>query len=122
MPLAAADVKEYCPHTLDIGENLRQPPALEQSLEAIEWMLFHVDQTESAEFVQALAEFHRRATEGDGPVVAEFRAWWTSWIISLRLNSDSDYQRKVKESLARHGERDVGIPVGAEDLRDRLLK
>lgn len=96
------------------------PPPLEQDREVIEWMIFHLDKSESDEFFNGLQEFRQRTEHENGEMLAEFREWWTSWMVSLRLHVDSDYQRQVKESLARHRKGDFGEPTGVEELRGRF--
>lgn len=83
-------------------------------------MIFHLDKAESDEFFRGLEDFRGRAPAKSKEVVEEFRQWWQSWIVSLRLHLDSDYQRQGKESLARQRRGDYGSPVGVEELRERF--
>jgi hypothetical protein len=93
------------------------PPPLEHDKEVIEWMIFHLDKAESDEFFSGLEDFRTRTASENGELLDEFRKWWTSWIVSLRLHVDSDYQRQGKESLARRRRGDWGTGVGADELR-----
>ena len=121
---SAVDKKEYCLHGPGPSRerlSLSQAPVpLEHDLEVIEWMIFHLDKTESDEFFKGLEDFRGRAPSQGEQLVDEFRQWWTSWIVSLRVHLDSDYQRQGKESLARERRGDLGSPVGIEELRERF--
>ena len=83
-------------------------------------MIFHLDKTESDEFFQGLEDFRDRAPINGEELVDEFRQWWTSWIVSMRLHLDSDYQRQGKESLARQRRGDSRSPVGVKELREHF--
>ena len=108
------------PRLAERGDPLTQaPPPLEEDTEVIRWMLFgKIEPAERDEFFAGLLGFRQRVPGPD--VEEEFSRWWTSWLVSIRLHADEDYQRQRKESLARYNGGDGGPLVGAEDLRERF--
>lgn len=92
---------------------------LENDREVLEWMVFHCDAGELAEFLQGLQEFNGRPDREKKEVQEEFEHWYSSWIVSMRLHIDSNYQRQVKDSLARQRRLEWGLPVDAEGLKNR---
>ena len=82
-------------------------------------MLFeNIDETEREEFFSGLQEFRRR--EPSPVVEQEFTKWVTSWMVSIRLHMDEEYQRQRKESLARFNRGESGEVVSVEGLRQRF--
>lgn len=97
------------------------PPPLEHDIEVIRWMLFeNIDPVERDEFFSGLDEFRRR--EPSPEVEGEFRHWLTSWMVSIRLHTDEDYQRQRKDSLARYNQGEGGRLVGVEGLKQRFSR
>ncbi|HEY7875617.1 MAG TPA: hypothetical protein VIG64_10905 [Actinomycetota bacterium] len=96
------------------------PPPLESDIEIVQWMLFggNIAEAEREEFFSELEGFRHR--ERTSETEQEFRRWLTSWMVSIRLHMDEDYQRQRTESLARYNGGEAGVVVGKDGLRQRF--
>lgn len=93
---------------------------IEKDPEVLLWLLARLDKDELNEFLDGLRRFAGRGIDPDSALWEEWHRWWTSWIVSLRLDQDSEYGLEVKRSNHKVSQEDYGQAGGRQDI-ERLL-
>ena len=86
--------------------------------EALVWMVSQLDEHDHALFVDGLAKALHRLEEDRTPQATEaLIAYMRRWLVSVRLETDDEWQSQIRESGKRFATGDTGESVTVEGLR-----